>query len=136
MKLSGNPLLALCTIAILLCSAGCGGGAPSDSPELGTVTGVVTLNGNPLPNVSVTFQPEEGKPSFGGTNDAGVYELVYSKDANGAKIGQHTVRITTPTEGPEDVGKDPIPAQYNTKSTLKKEVKAGANQIDFDLTSK
>lgn len=125
------------SVALLcLCCAGCGEGSPSDTPELGQVTGIVTLDGNPLANVTVTFEPETGKPSFGGTDESGQYKLVYSKNEAGAKIGQHTVRVTTPKEGPEDAGKDPIPARYNTKSTLKKEVKAGSNEINLELTSK
>ncbi|MCA9015149.1 MAG: hypothetical protein KDA74_06495 [Planctomycetaceae bacterium] len=118
-----------------LCCAGCGEGTPSDTPDLGRVSGTVTMDGKPLANVAVTFEPETGKPSFGRTDESGHYELVY-KNEQGAKVGQHTVRVTTPTEGPEDTGKDPIPAKYNTKSTLKKEVKQGANEINLELTSK
>jgi hypothetical protein len=136
MKLPGSRLLVILYSVALLCSAGCGEGTPSDTPELGNVTGTVTMDGKPLANVVVTFEPESGKPSFGGTDAEGHYDLVYSKNEKGAKIGLHTVRITTPTEGPEDKGKDPVPAKYNTKSTLKKEVKAGTNEINLELTSK
>ena len=138
MQLPGNLFFVKCfSVALLcLCCAGCGEGTPSDTPDLGHVSGIVTLDGNPLANVTVTFEPDSGKPSFGGTDESGHYELVYSKNEQGAKIGQHTVRVATPTEGPEDAGKDPIPAKYNTKSTLKKEVKAGSNEINLDLTSK
>ena len=62
MKLPGSRLLViLCSVA-LFCSAGCGEGAPSDTPELGSVTGTVTMDGKPLANVTVTFEPETGKP--------------------------------------------------------------------------
>lgn len=137
-QLPGNQFFVkYFSVAMLcLCCTGCGEGTPSDTPDLGRVSGIVTLDGNPLANVTVTFEPETGKPSFGGTDESGHYELVYSKSEQGAKIGQHTVRVTTPTEGPEDAGKDPIPAKYNTKSTLKKEVKAGTNEVNLELTSK
>lgn len=138
MRLPGSRLLVVLCSVILLCfsTAGCGEESPSDTPELGSVSGIVTMDGKPLANVVVTFEPESGKPSFGGTDAEGHYNLVYSKNESGAKIGLNTVRITTPTEGPEDKGKDPVPAKFNTKSTLKKEVKAGSNEINFELTSK
>lgn len=135
MKRPGTQSVVMLFAVALLC-AGCGGGSPSDTPELGEVTGVVTMDGTPMANVTVTFVPESGKPSFGGTDSEGHYTLVYNQNEQGAMIGQHTVRVTSPSEGPQDEGKDPIPAKYNYKSTLKKEVKAGSNEINLDLTSK
>ena len=56
---------------------GCGGGR---GPQLGSVTGTITLNGEPLPGVSVTFIPEDqGSPSYGGTDLNGVYRLQFNQ---------------------------------------------------------
>lgn len=135
-----NYLKLLCLTTLCLClTVGCGGGAGSDQPDLGTVTGVVTMDGEPLPNVSVTFTPAEGRPSNGVTDEAGKYELGYLRDTKGAVIGSHQVSITTPQDAPTPPGqkyKDPIPAKYNTQTTLTEEVKAGDNTIDFKLESK
>lgn len=130
----------ICLFTLCLClTAGCGGGAGSDQPDLGTVTGVVTMDGDPLSGVTVTFTPTEGRPSNGVTDEAGKYELGYLRDIKGAVIGTHSVSITTPQEAPTPPGqkyKDPIPAKYNAQTTLTEEVKAGDNTIDFKLESK
>ena len=120
--------------------SGCG--AASDQPELGTVHGVVTMDGKPLANVIVAFEPVAGgRASMGKTDAEGSYELVYSADAKGAVVGSHRVTITAET-GATDEEPDPskeaentIPAKYSTETTLNKEVKAGDNTIDFELTS-
>lgn len=130
----------VCLSIFSLCLAtGCGGGGGSDQPDLGTVTGVVTMDGQPLANVVVTFSPENGRPSVARTDESGNYELGYLAETRGAVIGKHTVSITTPQENPTPPGqvyKDPIPAKYNTKTTLTADVKEGANTFDFQLESK
>ena len=58
--------------------------------------------------------------------------LLYSPGNRGAKIGNHTIIISVRTE------LDPverIPAKYNSRTTLTREVKEGKNVIDFDLKS-
>jgi hypothetical protein len=58
----------------------------------------------------------------------------------GAKIGMHTVRITTGQEISQDDGTfktipEQVPEKYNAKTTLKQEVKATNDPINFDLKS-
>lgn len=139
MPFSKLNAIAFMSVIPLLFSVGCGGGGADDQPDLGTVTGVVTLDGQPLANVMVAFNPTQGRPSMGKTDETGKYELGYIRDSKGAVIGTHTVSITTPQEAPTPAGqtyKDPIPAKYNSKTTLKEDVKAGDNTINFDLDSK
>lgn len=136
-RLIGVPLGLL-----LLCSfAGCG----SDTPDLGTVSGVVTLDGKPLENAAVYFEPDEGRTSHGVTDKEGRYELVFSEGHPGAILGPHTVRIRrepTPEElikqgtDPQAPQPQPLPARYDGQSTLKATVKAGTNTFDFPLESK
>lgn len=128
---------------ICLIATGCGGGS-SDQPDLGSVTGSVAIDGKPLPNAMVVFSPENGRSSMGITDSDGNYELTYVADTTGAKIGKHSISITNVEQdnseesgGESPVGtQTPIPAKYNTKSTLTEEVKAGDNTFDFELTSK
>ncbi len=139
MKFSKLFLLTLLLVVPLIFCVGCGDSGGSDQPELGTVSGIVTLDSQPLAGVIITFEPEKGRASNGKTDASGNYELAYLSDAAGAVIGNHTVSISTPQEAPTPPGetyKDPIPAKYNSKTTLKEEVKAGANTINFDLSSK
>lgn len=121
--------------ALLVIIAGCAQG--TDAPKLGQVSGTVTLDGQPAKGVTISFTPQIGAASFATTDDAGKYSLNASGGAKGATIGTHTVSISTPTEGPPPPNyKDPIPAKYNTKTTLTADVKSGENTFDFALLSK
>jgi hypothetical protein len=114
----------------------CGCGRSQNLPDLGLVTGTVTLDGAPVPNVLVMFEPKDAALSTGTTNASGEYELWYTK-VKGAAIGKHVVRIEK-VEDPEQAGRGKpvtIPDRYNTNSTLTAEVKAGKNTINFDLVS-
>ena len=123
---------------VLLFTTGCG--RPAGQPDLGTVTGIVKLDGKPLPKVNVMFGPVSGRPSVGVTNAEGKYELSYLDRTKGAKVGSHIVSITTwylEEDSPEALNTpEKIPNIYNTKTTLKAEVKPGKNEINFDLNSK
>ncbi|MCS7239540.1 MAG: carboxypeptidase-like regulatory domain-containing protein [Thermoguttaceae bacterium] len=146
----------LCALAVMLgLCIGCG----SEAPELAPVTGKVTLDGQPLPRVIVTFVPVAGGVSSSGvTNEEGVYELACQL-GKGALVGQHRVYVRSqppgatgtadvPSEDDPSYKPDPyasvraqgfvekIPARYNTKSELVFEVKKGKNVIDLTLSSK
>ena len=122
--------------AALLVLLGCGG---VDGPDLGQVTGTVLMDGNPVSNAVLVFQPEHARPSYGRTDAEGKYELYYTDEKPGATIGEHRISITTGEEGDEDSGqagqKESIPAKYNIRTELTREVAAGENTIDFKLDS-
>ena len=122
----------------------------SDLPELGTVSGTVTLNGIPLTDAIVNFTPTgPGRPSTAVTDAEGKYTLIYLQGVDGAIVGEHvvTVELVT-TEAMDDLPDDPsemtaeqkqsvsqmkhLPASA-TDGTIKKEVKAGDNPIDIEL---
>jgi hypothetical protein len=135
---------AVCLAALCLgFLAGCYGG--SKGPEVGKVSGLVTLDGKPLENAAVYFEPARGRTSSGLTDKHGHYELSYTKEIKGAEVGGHTVRITRePTvdemlaqgTNPQAKQPDPLPERYNVNSELKAEVKPGGNTCNFELTSK
>jgi hypothetical protein len=120
---------------------GCGGGDPS----LVRVSGIVTIDGQPLKDATVEFVPETGWGSLGKTDDTGRYELLYRARKEGAVVGQHQVRISTKIEQDRDSTnpdiqkgrKESIPAMYNTASTLEAYLEAGKSvELNFDLKSK
>jgi hypothetical protein len=142
-------------LAVPLLVAGCSG----DDFKLAPVSGRVTKNGHPLPNVRVVFQPMDGEnpgPGSVGTTDTdGRYTLVVSSQqhtGDGAVVGRHRVAIGTilPGEGekPTDAsvgsvdgaplaGRELIPPQYNQNSTLTFVVPpGGTDKADFDLQFK
>lgn len=143
-----NSLALASTGMICLVIAGCGGG-PDDMPDVGQVTGTVTVDGKPTAGLMVTFQPEAGRPSYATTNESGVYELQYNSDTTGAKVGTNLVTISTDsTDDGEDyeadtdtsAEQDAIPARYNTMAgenpEMTVDVKPGSNTFDFILSSK
>jgi hypothetical protein len=130
---------AVIFLSVVLAACGCSW-KPSDEPELGLVSGTVTMDGKPLPGVWVGFAPTEGRSSMGLTDKDGRYELNYLLEKKGAKVGQHKVAITTPQED-ESGGivpnfKELIPPQYNSNTNLTAEVKPGSNTINFELAKK
>ncbi len=82
---------------LTLAQSGCGGGG--DQPELGQVTGTVTLDGKPLVGVAVVFQPENGRPARGMTDAEGKYELTYIRQTKGTKVGMNRVEIAPSEDG-------------------------------------
>ncbi len=121
-------VLASLVLGGLLPVAGCGQG---DHPQLGRVSGKVTLNGKPLPGALVIFHPPKGHISCDTTNGEGHYDLVFLREEHGAIVGKHRVEITTISS--ETSRKELVPERFNKKTTLEKEVVSGNNEIDFDL---
>jgi hypothetical protein len=126
---------------IVLSSAGCSG-RPRNFAK--SVTGKVTLGGQPLAGASVVFTPVGGgSPSTGRTDESGNYNLVWGRRGKrgieGAQIGDHSVSISTfmdevPSMKPPRPGTpEKVPYKYRLDSQPKVTVKAGANVIDIPL---
>ena len=106
---------------------------------MGDVSGVITLDGQPLPDAFVKFVPESnGGTSYGKTEADGSYRMKFTDSVYGAFIGNSRVSIGTGDVKPDDSGRIPelVPKAYNTETTLEVEVKSGKNQFDFELDSK
>ena len=125
-------LLPIFTTVLLGANIGCSSG---DAPELASVTGVVTLDGKPLPDASVVFQSNDGFLSVGTTDVQGHYELRYSLDHYGTPRGTYRVRISTGKFSDSGEIPEKVPSRYNYKSELSQVVESGNNEIDFALTS-
>jgi hypothetical protein len=104
------------------------------------VGGTVRLGGKPLPKALVVFEnTENGTFSYGRTDDAGRYILMFDSVKQGVTKGPKTVRIKTTGsfgEGDPDArsgGKELVPARYNSASTLTVDVTADSTSTDFDL---
>lgn len=111
-----------------------GGGCTSRTagyPDLGLVSGSVTLDGKPLAGIDVLFQPLQGRSSSGTTDSQGRYELLFSPVAEGAMVGQHTVSFhQTPDEA--DVRSLARPFKH-LRRTFEVHVQSGRNTHDFEL---
>jgi hypothetical protein len=117
------------------------GGCRQEGPDVAPVSGMVTLDGEPLEGATVLFQPASGRPSRGTTDNRGHYELSYTQDRAGAVVGPHTVHITTAETITQDDGTmtatpERVPERYNRSSELTVEVPAGGtDSADFQLES-
>jgi hypothetical protein len=134
-------------LGLLILAPGCGG------TRYAPVSGKVTLNGEPLANATVSFQPiapekslDAGPGSQGKTDANGMFTLTVRPDLKGAVVGKHRVRITAldPQVGEGDERPprggwplaDKVPKQYNSETTLTFDVPAGGtDKANFDLTS-
>jgi hypothetical protein len=109
--------------ALCLLLASCSGSNHKTAP----VSGRVTLNGQPLDNAGIIFQPVtasgEAGPSSGGFTDTdGRYSLkIVGTDTRGAVVGKHKVMISLAQEDPDDQrpkGAKRVPARYSGRKTV------------------
>lgn len=131
--------LCLASLMTLGCSAG-----PGDTPPIGTVSGIVLLDGKAVPNANIMFKPlSGGRVSKAVSDENGSYTLEYRNNMPGAKVDRHRVSVWTGTEA---VGfpnmddyvppaKETIPAKYRGTSELEVDVLDGDNTIPLDLVS-
>jgi hypothetical protein len=119
-KNSGISSLVFGIVSALI--IGCGGG---DLPELGSVSGKVTMDGKPMDGVIIAFFPESGGPSTANVDAEGQYQLSYTEGVAGTKVGPNTVNFSWPTGiiGP------PIPSKYAEKSESKVDIKAAKTRL-------
>jgi len=134
---------AVAAVLLTLTLVGCG--ASDDLPREG-VSGTVTLNDKPLASGFITFMPAASEVTQGGgiiqegkysiPRDQGLvpgnYKVLITSSGGGSE--KQTDHLTDMPGMPPVPAKEAIPAQYNAKSTLTAEVKAGGeNVFNFPL---
>lgn len=124
--------------AVVLAVAGCDRG-----PELATVSGKVTLNGQPLDEIRVDFLPDPEKGNVADTSTAqtdaeGRFVLTYSTNGSpGAAVGWHRVvlwdaKAINSRDNPIDLRISEV-FSLAAKTPIRKEVKSGEQNIDLKL---
>jgi hypothetical protein len=131
-------LLWICLLLLSGCGAN-GGFAP--------VNGRVLLDGKPVENAAVLFEPETGgMPATGVTNSNGEFSLSTTGHGPGAAIGKHGVSVSKQVvaqpnrkveEGEIVPMKHETPEKYASPSTsgFSIEVKPGMAAVELQLTS-
>lgn len=140
---------ALLVALLALIAAGCGSGA-----KVAEVSGVVMLDGKPMPDALVEFLPDPEKGTHGPvssatTDQSGHFRLVAHGHHDGAVVGSHRVLVQDARSIPQAVTdyakvKPPpvlpsrIGNEYATAAStpLRQEVKAGSQTITLELKSK
>ena len=134
-------------LASLVLSCGCG---PKGRSGLIPVSGTVTLDGTPLAQGVIVFEPESSEEAVVNAAVAIENGQYQSPDNGGLLPGVYRVSISsTPAAQPasdpvkameqasEPTAPDPIPPKYNKKSELQATVSADKPaQFDFDLKTK
>ncbi|WP_437200720.1 hypothetical protein [Planctomicrobium sp. SH664] len=108
-------------------------GCQQSGPELSIVTGTVMLDGEPLPEALVTYQPLSGVGTYSSafTDKNGFYRMRYSRDRDGVMMGRHSVSIATAP--PSLGGVERVPPKYNSATELTQEINAPTHQFDYAL---
>lgn len=127
MKLAGSVLglpravWTLTGVVALCCVVGCSKGSSC------SLSGQVTLGGEPVENGNVVFRPVESTPGPAAAAKviAGKYDVPVDK---GLLAGKYRVEITATRENVQY-----IPDVYNVASELKVDVSPGQNTEDFAL---
>ncbi len=126
-------------------------GCQSRRPDVVTVEGKVTLDGQPVPHARVEFIPKlddfgASMNSYGETDDDGYFTLTCSwENKSGACVGTHWVVVGEVPAAPgvnirkeprpEPKANRPLPPEYNTiaSTPLVIEVVRGKTQYDLPL---
>jgi hypothetical protein len=88
---------ALPLIIGLLVLTGCGSGS-----NVVEVSGTLTRNGKPVPYLTIHFDPENGRSSWGVSDENGQFSMRQDKKTPGVPVGTHTVWVEWRPLSPND----------------------------------
>ena len=121
--------------AIIICLGGCGGtGIPTAS-----VTGTITLNGQPIQGVEVTFVPKTKiRPSVGITDAKGRFKAQFVERQSGVALGPCVAQLSIFREG--NYMHNYLPASLNVDAEknpeLNLEIPENGSVFDYDIKFK
>ena len=135
-------ILAFLMLAVAL--LGCGGGE-----VLGPVSGVITIEGQPVPRATVIFDNDQlGVHMSAPTDEQGRYTVQMAK-GKGLPLGEYEVRVCPPVQdhplGPikapppgdhNDLYLNTIPKRYRKRETSDLRLKVTADGIKLDVDMK
>lgn len=137
---------SLSAIALLGTLAGCSQGVKTnyDSQAWYEVSGVITLDGQPLSGAYVKFVGDDQISASAVTDSNGHYRLAFDSQQSGITPGSKKVQIrtnyqieeSTASEGDGQKTIEKLPARYHDETTLVADVGAGKTEFDYALSMK
>jgi hypothetical protein len=128
--------------ALMFLAFGC-----NEGPSTVRVTGTARHRGKPVANLFLNFVPDEGRASWGVTDENGHFKLFYDRTREGAVRGKHKVHVSYRARTPSDdlaleEGRLKLPADMQAildkygdpaTSTLQYNITKDGQEIDLDL---
>lgn len=114
-------------------------GCSGSGDPLGQVSGVITIDGQPVKNGSIEFVPAAGgRPSLALSDESGQFTAYYLPGQPGALIGKHRIRFEIARAQPGDPGLELPPRFGKSNASVRIEpeeidVQDGVNEINFQL---
>ena len=130
--------VCLCSF-VLLCIFFLPGCEPSNPwGDVFPVEGTVTFDGSPASRLEVTFMPEQGRPSVGGTDDNGKFKMEYTIRQSGVQKGKSRVSFSIPmgSQGQSEASHKVVEIMKNRKEPYFVEITKKEKDLRFDFTSK
>jgi hypothetical protein len=145
---------SLLCLAVLIACLGCGDNIDERAklPPTSPVSGHITLDGQPVEGVVVTFIPTgdtKGIECVGRTDESGIYTPTQIRGSKGVPPGNYKVVFSRLTRGGKPIAPDEqtgaggiaiesLPAKYSVPNNSKETatVPEGGGEINFQLTSK
>ena len=124
--------LSLIGLGLLVCLSGCGGtGIPTAS-----VTGKITINGEPVQGIEVTFVPAAKiRPSVGLTDAQGRYKAQFVSRQSGVALGPGVAKFSIYRGG--NYMHNYLPVAFNDdaekKPELNLDITEGGIVFDYDI---
>jgi hypothetical protein len=124
----------------MLTLAGCSSGS-----NVVEVSGILTRNGKPVPYLTIHFAPENGRSSWGVSDENGQFSMKQDKKTPGVLVGTHTVwvewRPLSPIDEmdpknakkPQDLASIMEKYGSETRSPLKIEIDKSVDNLEIKL---
>lgn len=127
--------LAVMLVLVCLASTGCGSSGPAK------ITGAVSLDGEPIEDGRITFEPRDGQ---GPTAEAVITKGSYAAEVSAGKkvirvvgmrvVGERPAYAGDPNSPKIKITQNFVPPKFNEQSELVRDV-ATSTKMDFELKS-
>ena len=138
MSFSARAISHLVLLLVFVLLSACNQG-----PAVGTLTGEVTFDGQPVKDGHILLTPLDGNGQTGGGSIRDGKLLADKVPVGKMKVELHGNKVVgkrkaydTPESPWEDEVAELFPAKYNSKSDLTLDVKKGSQEVKYELKSK